>query len=74
VHSSKVVGHGHLKLQLSSWAEEKGRVTDAIAFNCDLDLDNQKPVFAVYSLEVNTWRDRQSAQLRILHLEQAALR
>jgi len=68
------VGNGHLKLRLQSWAENDGRAIDAIAFNCTLELDFQKPVFAVYSLDVNTWRDRQSAQLRVIHLEQAALR
>jgi len=74
VQQHKIVGNGHLKLLLKSWAENDARPIDAIAFNCALALDSQKPVFAVYSLDANTWRDRQSVQLRVIHLEQAALR
>jgi single-stranded-DNA-specific exonuclease len=70
----RVVGKGHLKLTLNSWDATDLRPVDAIAFNCDLAPLANQPVFAIYSLDVNTWRDRQSLQLRVHHLEQAALR
>jgi single-stranded-DNA-specific exonuclease len=70
----RVVGKGHLKLTLNSWGDTDHRPVDAIAFNCDLAPLVDQPVFAIYSLDVNTWRDRQSLQLRVHHLEQAALR
>jgi len=74
VQQRKIVGNGHLKLRLQSWADNDGRAIDAIAFNCALELEFQKPVFVVYSLDANHWRDRQTAQLRVIHIEQAALR
>lgn len=70
----KQVGVGHLKLTLNSWDDSEHRPVDAIAFNCDLEPLPDQPVFAIYSLEVNTWRDRHSLQLRVHHLEQASLR
>ncbi|MFT5896144.1 MAG: single-stranded-DNA-specific exonuclease, partial [bacterium] len=74
VADHRVVGTGHLKLTLNSWGDTDLRPVDAIAFNCDLAPRADQPVFAIYSLDVNTWRDRQSLQLRVHHLEQAALR
>jgi len=73
VVAHRTVGNGHLKLTLRTWHEETGSSVDAIAFNCPLNPKPDEPVFAVYSLEVNTWRDRQALQLRVHHLEQAAL-
>lgn len=70
----RVVGTGHLKLTLNSWGDTDLRPVDAIAFNCDLAPLLDQPVFAIYSLDVNIWRDRQSLQLRVHHLEQSALR
>lgn len=68
------VGTGHLKLSLKAFGDANARVLDAIAFNCSLQLAAGEPVLAVYSLEANSWRDRRTVQLRVLHLEQAALR
>ena len=70
----RVVGKGHLKLTVNSWGELDSRPVDAIAFNCDVMPRVNEPVFAIYSLDVNIWRDRQSLQLRVHHLEQSALR
>lgn len=74
VADSRVVGTGHLKLTVNSWGDSDFRPVDAIAFNCDIAPLPDQPVFAIYSLDVNTWRERQSLQLRVHHLEQAALR
>lgn len=74
VAEHRVVGKGHLKLTLSSWTDPDRSPVEAIAFNCDVDPHLGEPVFAIYSLDVNTWRDRKSLQLRVHHLEQAALR
>jgi single-stranded-DNA-specific exonuclease len=74
VATHRVVGTGHLKLTLNAWGDSDLRPVDAIAFNCDVVPIVDQPVFAIYSLDVNTWRDRQSLQLRVHHLEQAALR
>ncbi|MFK7855353.1 MAG: single-stranded-DNA-specific exonuclease RecJ [Granulosicoccus sp.] len=80
VKNHRVVGNGHLKLTLvdtvSATKSTSGNVADldAIAFNCSASVDTGDTVFMVYSLDVNTWRDRQSLQLRVHHLERAGLR
>lgn len=68
------VGKGHLKLRMRVWNEPESSSIDAIAFNCSIVPLKDQPLFAIYSLEVNTWRDVQSVQLRVHHLEQSALR
>lgn len=68
------VGKGHLKLRMRVWHEPESAALDAIAFNCSVEPLKDQPLFAIYSLEVNTWRDVQSVQLRVHHLEQSALR
>ena len=68
------VGKGHLKLTLRSWEDSSSPAIDAIAFNCSVEPMADQPLFAIYSLDVNTWRDVQSVQLRVHHLEQSALR
>ncbi len=68
------VGKGHLKLRMRVWNEPDAAAIDAIAFNCSIEPLKDQPLFAIYSLEVNTWRDVQSVQLRVHHLEQSALR
>lgn len=70
----RIVGRGHLKLLLESWDEPGSPAVDGIAFNCTVQPVTEQPMLAVYSLEINTWRDRQSVQLRVHHLEPAALR
>ncbi|NND91810.1 MAG: single-stranded-DNA-specific exonuclease RecJ [Granulosicoccus sp.] len=72
VSSRKIVGTGHLKLMLT--AEEGERPVDAIAFNREDTVEIGDSVYVVYALEVNTWRDRQQLQLRVLHLEPDVLR
>lgn len=74
VSTHRIVGTGHLKLTLNTWDDSELHPVDAIAFNCDLVPLEDQPIFAIYSLDVNTWRERQSLQLRVHHLEQAALR
>jgi len=61
----------HLKLVLKS--PEGGAALDAIAFNCRLETDEGDTLMVVYSLDVNTWRDRQQLQLRVHHLEASGL-
>lgn len=76
VVSSRPVGKGgaHLKLSLELFNESASTTIDAIAFNCTLQPLPDEPVLAVYSLDINVWRDRRSVQLIVHHIEQAALR
>lgn len=80
VKNHRIVGSGHLKLTVmdsdSASQSTSGNVAelDAIAFNCSANVDTGDTVFMVYSLDVNTWRDRQSLQLRVHHLEMVGLR
>ncbi len=80
VKTQRVVGNGHLKLTVlnsSSGVSHTNSVdttVDAIAFNCSAAVTPGDTIFMVYSLDVNTWRDRQSLQLRVHHLEEAGLR
>lgn len=73
VEAHRIVGKGHLKLSLKA-QEASAAVIDAIAFNCAAEVAIGEALHIVYSLEVNTWRDRQSLQLRVQHLEHAGLR
>ncbi|MEE9322593.1 MAG: single-stranded-DNA-specific exonuclease RecJ [Granulosicoccus sp.] len=68
VHDSRIVGSGHLKLRVQD-AAAGGAVVDAIAFNCQDALQAGDRVRLVYSLSVNTWRERQSLQLLVNYLE-----
>lgn len=72
VRRHRKVGNGHLQLSLSSQDDESPLA--AIAFNCDVQVMEGEVVHVVYSLEENSWRDRQQLQLRVLHLEGAGLR
>jgi len=76
VVSSRPVGKGgaHLKLSLELFDESASTTIDAIAFNCALQPLPDEPALAVYSLDVNVWRDRRSVQLVVHHIEQSALR
>lgn len=80
VKTQRMVGNGHLKLTVLSSQTDASRVdsgseaVDAIAFNCPVSVESGDSIFMVYSLDVNTWRDRQSLQLRVHHLEEAGLR
>ncbi len=66
VISHREVGTGHLKLVLQPVDGTDGM--DAIAFNHeDCYRDGQK-VRAIYALDVNRWRDRESLQLQVKHL------
>ena len=73
VVSHKPVGkeQAHLKLVLAS--VDGGAALDAIAFNCRFEADIGDVLLAVYSLDINAWRDRQLLQLRVHHLEVAGL-
>jgi len=80
VKTQRIVGNGHLKLTLSNADSELNssdygiHAVDAIAFNCSATVNPGDAVFLVYSLDVNTWRDRHTLQLRVHHLEEAGLR
>ena len=80
VQAQRIVGKGHLKLTLVSTEPEQNArkqrnpELDAIAFNCTANVRPGDSLFLVYSLEVNSWRDRQTLQLRVHHLEEAGLR
>ncbi|MGQ7843510.1 single-stranded-DNA-specific exonuclease RecJ [Granulosicoccus sp. 3-233] len=73
VRRQQAVGkdQAHLKLLLESL--DGGEVLDAIAFNCRLDTEVGDILLAIYSLDVNVWRDRQQMQLRVHHLEASGL-
>jgi single-stranded-DNA-specific exonuclease len=63
--SQRIVGEKHLKLVLQS---EHGQDVDAIAFNVDTTQwpNNQaRQIHAVYSPDINVFRDRTSLQLLI---------
>lgn len=69
--TQRIVGQKHLKLVLA--VDESGQnVVDAIAFNIDPEIwpnkDVQK-VRAVYKLDVNEFRGKESLQLMVEHLE-----
>lgn len=67
--SQRIVGEKHLKLGLIT---PDGQPIDAIAFNVDTALwPNQtaKKVRAVYSPDVNVFRDKTSLQLIVQHIE-----
>lgn len=70
--SQKEVGTGHLKLLLEV-ADSTQRI-DGIAFNQSPVADVGELLHAVYSLDVNCYRNRYSLQLRVQHLEACALR
>ena len=73
VASQREVSDGkHLKMTLEDL--QTLRTVEAIAFNCQAVTSEGEEVRLVYSLEVNTWRDRQQVQLRVHHLEAACLR
>ncbi len=65
VKTAKPVGRGHLKLSVVT---DAGSV-DAIAFNCATSVQHGDWVRLVYSLEANSWRNRVTLQLNVLHLE-----
>jgi len=67
VQSSRVVGERHLKLTLAP-ASSPDHSIDAIAFG-HADKVNLRNCFAVFRLDVNHWRGRDSLQLVINHLE-----
>ncbi|ASJ75370.1 single-stranded-DNA-specific exonuclease RecJ [Granulosicoccus antarcticus] len=73
IASQREVGDGkHLKLTLED--PQNHASVDAIAFNCVAVASPGEEVRLVYSLEMNTWRDRQQVQLRVHHLEAVVLR
>ena len=69
--SQRIVGQKHLKLVLA--VDESGQdLVDAIAFNIDPDIwpdTNVEKVRAVYKLDVNEFRGKESLQLMVEHLE-----
>lgn len=68
----RIVGQRHLKLSLRH--EEGDICIDAILFNADLSVwpnHRARYVEALYTLEINTFRNRKSLQLNVLALTQA---
>ena len=72
VSQHKQVGKGHLKMTLG--CPETSEQYNAIAFNCQQSVSQGELIRIVYALQVNTWRDQQTLQLMIRHLEPAGLR
>ncbi len=66
----RIVGEKHLKLVLSA---NKGghELIDAIAFNVDLEIwpNNCEKLHAVFKLDINEYRGRQTLQLMVDYLE-----
>ena len=66
----RLVGEKHLKMTLA--LDRNGQqLIDAIAFNVDTNHwpDQQRQTLkAVYKLDVNSWRGRESVQLLVEHL------
>lgn len=68
----RIVGEKHLKLVLGF--VQSDRIIDAIAFNVDLKQWPSKAATAriAYRLDINEFRDRQTVQLMVEHLEALA--
>jgi len=73
IESAREVGQGHLKLRLRSLTNPNGSgggaAYEAIAFNQPNEFNPNDPVHLVYSLSVNRYRDRESLQLMVLHIQ-----
>ena len=71
VDNWKIVGERHLKMQLVP--VESGEVIDAIAFNADAEQlgSGEGMIHAAYRLDVNSFRNRKTAQLIIEYFEPA---
>ena len=72
VESQRLVGEKHLKLMLST--ECGTQQLDAIAFNIDLEQwpnPNVRQVLVAYSLDVNEFRNLESVQLIVRHIQAA---
>jgi len=65
----RVVGERHLKMQLAS--PDSDQLIDAIAFNMDASLLEQSDGFirAAYRLDVNSFRNKKTAQLIVEYFE-----
>ena len=63
---ARVFAHKHLRMTLRHPGGEKVR---AVWFNAK-QLQLPKQLHLVYTLEIDRWKDRQSLQLRVLHVEQ----
>ena len=72
VLTQKNVGTGHLKLMLE--AEEYGQKIEAIAFNQSEIVDTGEWVRLVYALEANHFRNVDTLQLQVRHMEACPLR
>ena len=72
VLSSRTVGNGHLKMVVAA-VDERGRAEgsplDAIAFGDERVFDARQRLTLVYALDVNRWRDGESLQLMVRHVE-----
>ncbi len=74
VVQQRIVGEKHLKLVLSL-VDDPQQIIDAIAFNIDLDTwpDPQvTTITAAYRLDVNRFRNRETVQLIIQHIEKVS--
>lgn len=69
IRQQRLLGEKHLKLMLET---AQGQLVDAIWFNADIKAwpDPQaKQVQLVYQLDINEYREQQSVQLLVRHLE-----
>ena len=74
VVQQRIVGEKHLKLVLSL-VDDPQQIIDAIAFNIDLDAwpDPQvTTITAAYRLDVNRFRNRETVQVIIRHIEKVS--
>ena len=74
VVQQRIVGDKHLKLVLSL-VDDPQQIIDAIAFNIDLDAwpDPQvTTIMAAYRLDVNRFRNQETVQLIIQHIEKVS--
>lgn len=73
VEQARVVGNGHLKLRLlsdtPSESDKAGSRFDAIAFNQPDTLQPGDRVHVAYSLTVNHYRNAESVQLNVQHIQ-----
>jgi single-stranded-DNA-specific exonuclease len=64
VVDQRVVGATHMRLSLRP--QQSSEVLEAIAFNCSAeDLGNSGSIRALYRLDINRWRGKETCQLRI---------
>ena len=74
VRRHRIVGEKHLKLVLSM-VDDSQHIIDAIAFNVDVTAwpdPKATTITAAYRLDVNRFRNRETVQLIIQHIEKVS--